>query len=232
MDCAIGAQIINAVRRPPRELVDRFAGIPSSNIGDMLNRMYCMRSDIKSYTRNLRLLGTAITVNAPEGDNLLFHRAIDLAEPGDVIVVNGSGSMSRSLCGEMMYTYAKARGVAGFVVDGCIRDSDALETLGFPVYAIGLTPQGPWKNGPGEINVPIACGGVVVFPGDILVGDSDGIVVIKPALAGEILSLSQKKYGDEKKKLAKYHRGEFDFDEHRQDFSRSAEKSGVITVER
>lgn len=231
MGSSMGARIVTVVRRPPRSLVDEFAGIPSSNIGDMMNRMYNMRSDIKSYTRNLRLLGTAITVNAPEGDNLLFHRAIDLAEPGDVIVVNGNGSMSRALCGEMMYTYAKSRGLAGFVVDGCIRDSDALDTLDFPVYGVGVTPQGPWKFGPGEINVPIACAGVVVFPGDILVGDSDGIVVIRPSQAEEILALSKQKFRDEAAKLANYRKGIFDFEAHRHEFARYAEKSGVVTVE-
>lgn len=228
MGLTLGKQIVTEVQRPPRDLVEQFGGIPSSNIGDMLNRLYCMRSDIQCYTRNLRMLGTAITVNAPEGDNLLFHYALDLARPGDIIVVNGAGSRSRSLCGEMMYTYAKGRGIAGFVVDGCIRDIDALETLQFPVYAAGVTPQGPWKNGPGEINVPIACGGVVVNPGDILVGDSDGIVVIRPAQARELLALSQKKFRDEEAKLAQYHRGEFHHEKHMEEYARAAQDNGIV----
>lgn len=115
------------------------------------------------------------------------EKSIWLAEPGDIIVVDTGGCMSRSVCGEMMINQAIGRGVAGFVVDGCVRDIDCLDEIKFPVYTKGVTPQGPWKNGPGEINVPIACGGQVVFPGDILVGDGDGIVVIRPEDAEEVL---------------------------------------------
>ena len=115
--------------------------------------------------------------------------------------------MERSLCGEMMFSEAISRGIAGFVVNGCIRDTDCLARIGFPVYACGVTPQGPWKNGPGEINVPICCGGQVVRPGDILVGDPDGIVVVPQEFAAEIAPLARKKYEGEQERLCKYHNG-------------------------
>ena len=101
-----------------------------------------------------RLLGTAFTVNAPAGDNLLFHAALDMAQPGDVIVLANKGSMSRALCGEIMSNYAKKRGLAGIIIDGCVRDSYTLSQMDFPVYAKGITPNGPYKNGPGEMNFP------------------------------------------------------------------------------
>ena len=147
-----GKRIFTEINRPDRELVEKFRGIPSSNISDMMNRMFNMYGDLRCYTKGANMVGTALTVHVAEGDNALLHLAMDLAKPGDVIVLDGSGCMSRALCGEIMFNYAKSKGIAGFVLDGCIRDADALDDLGFPVYAKGITPQGPWKIGYGEIN--------------------------------------------------------------------------------
>ena len=204
-----GRRIYTKINRPDRELVEKFRGIPSSNIGDMMNRMYNMYGDLRCYTKgNISMVGTAITVHVPEGDNAMLHRAMDLAEPGDVIVLNGGGCISRALCGEIMFNYAHSKGIAGFVLDGSIRDADALQELPFPVYAKSVTPQGPWKCGCGEINVPIACCGQVVFPGDIIVGDPDGVVVIRPEFAEEALEAVAGKYAGELKTLATYAAGQ------------------------
>ncbi len=202
-----GKRIYTKVNRPDRALVEKFRGIPSSNIADMMNRMYNMYGDLRCYTKNASMVGTAITVHCSEGDNALLHRAMDMAEPGDVIVLNGGGCMSRALCGEIMFNYAHSKGIAGFVLDGCIRDADALDGIGFPVYAKGVTPQGPWKIGSGEINVPIACCGQVVFPGDIIVGDPDGVVVIRPEYAEAALEAVADKYAAEQRTLAIYAEG-------------------------
>ena len=203
---SIGNRIITKIDRPDRSLVEKFNGIPSSNIGDMMNRLYCMRQNITRIGQHKTwLVGTAFTVRVPDGDNAFIHRALDLAESGDVIVIDGNGCTSRSLMGEIMFTYAKNRGIAGIVVDGAIRDSDALDELDIPVYAIAVTPQGPYKNGPGEINVPISCGGQVVFPGDILVGDADGICVIRKEDAEEIHAKVAKKFAHEQELLERYH---------------------------
>lgn len=145
------------------------------------------------------LLGTAITVRVPIGDNLFFHQALDMAQPGDVIVVDGGSGCNRSLAGEIMLRFACMKSLAGIVVDGCLRDLDGIETLEMPVYAKGITPQGPFKFGPGEINTPVACGGQVVFPGDILVGDKDGVVVIRRQDASEVADAAQKKKAGEDK---------------------------------
>ena len=207
MSITAGNKIIRNFQRPAPALVELFRGIPSSNIGDIMYRLYNMQSDIKAYNPRIPLLGTAFTVKAPEGDNMFFHIAIEMAQPGDIIVVDAGGSSERSLGGEMMFNEAINKGIAGFIVNGCIRDTDCLATLDFPVYATGVTPQGPWKNGPGEINVPVCCGNQVVCPGDILVGDPDGVVVVHPADAAEVAALARDKFEKEQKKLQSYREG-------------------------
>lgn len=195
----VGNRIYTEVERPDRTVVDRFQGLPSSNINDEMNRLYCMHDYICLLNPGKAepLLGTAITVKAPIGDNLFFHQALDIAQPGDIIVVDGASGCNRSLAGEIMMRFAQSKGVARVVVDGCLRDLDGIENLTMPVYAKGITPQGPWKFGPGEVNVPICCGGQVVFPGDILVGDKDGIVVIRPQDAEEIAKAAIEKKAQE-----------------------------------
>jgi regulator of RNase E activity RraA len=129
-------------------------------------------------------------------DNLLFHKALLLIKPGDVLVVNSGGDRNYSVCGDIMFQIAIKAGAAGIVVDGCIRDVEFLENNDFPVYAIGVTPRGPYKNGPGEINVDITCGGQVVHPGDLVLGDADGITIVYPddmeAVADEVEKVVQK----------------------------------------
>ncbi len=196
----IGFRIYKDFKRPANELVQKFAGIPSSNIGDMLGRLYCMRSELVPMNRK-PLLGVALTVKAPAGDNLVLHHALDLAKPGDIIVVECEGCKERAIMGGMMLDYAVKRGIGGFVVDGAVRDFNEIEKASIPVYATSLSPQGPYKNGPGEINVPISCGGQVVFPGDILVGDEDGIVVIRAEWAEELSVEAYNKHQGELKEL-------------------------------
>lgn len=198
---SIGNRIFTEITRADRALVEQFRGLPSSNINDEMNRLFCMHDYIRllNPAKARPLLGTAITVKAPIGDNLFFHQALDMAQEGDVIVVDGGSGCNRSLAGEIMLRFAEKKGIAGIVVDGCLRDLDGIETLDMPVYAKGVTPQGPFKFGPGEVNAPIACGGQVVFPGDILVGDRDGIVVIRRQDAQEVAQAAiAKKAGEDK----------------------------------
>ncbi len=174
-----GFRIYTKINRPARDLVEKFRGLPVANIADEMNRLGCMDARIKPLN-DAPLLGVAFTVKARIGDNLMFHKALDLAQPGDIIVVDGRGDLANSLTGEIMMRQARKKSLAGVVVDGAVRDADALRTMDLAIYAAGITPQGPYKDGPGEINVPVSCGGVTVYPGDILVGDGDGIVVISP----------------------------------------------------
>ena len=186
-----GFRIKSSFMRPDKELIEAFRGIPVANIADCMNRSACLSSFIKPVNK-APLLGSAFTVRSSGGDNLLFHKALDLAKPGDVLVIADGGTPERSCCGELMVQYAISRGIAGFIVDGCIRDSGELAELDFPVYAKGATPNGPYKNGPGEINLPVSCGGMVICPGDILVGDADGVAVIKPDEARELADAARK----------------------------------------
>ncbi len=182
----IGFRVYANISRPSRTLVEKFRGVPVANISDTMGRIYCMDHAIRPFNK-VGLLGTAFTVKVPLGDNLMLHKAIEMAEPGDIIAVDGEGCMDHALCGEILYRTAMSKGIAGFLIDGVIRDVESLETLEFSVYARGVQPKGPYKNGPGEINVPVAIGGQVVMPGDILVGDQDGIIALRPHEAEGIL---------------------------------------------
>jgi len=185
-----GFRIYAKINRPSRELVEGFAGVPVANIGDCVNRSSCIDAKICPMN-DAPLLGTALTVKARPGDNLLLYKAIEMAQPGDVIVVAAQGELANATVGELMITWAKQRGVAGLIIDGAIRDVDAIKNMDIPVYAAGITPNGPYKEGPGEINVPVSLRGVVVRPGDILVGDGDGVIVIAPEEAAGILEMAK-----------------------------------------
>lgn len=178
---SIGCKIRKDFPRPPAETVALFKGMPVANIDDNMNRVGAMDAAIVPLGKG-QLLGTAFTVRVPQGDNLMFHAAMDMAKPGDVIVIDAGGFEDRSIFGELMATYCKTRGIRGIVCDGAVRDSGALAQMeDFPVYARSVTPNGPYKNGPGEIGFPVVAGGRIVRPGDIVVGDEDGVVVIDPA---------------------------------------------------
>ena len=196
-----GCKIKRNFERPAKELVEAFRGIPVANIDDNMGRIAAVDASIFPLNPNAKILGTAFTVNAPAGDNLLFHKALDMAQPGDVIVLANKGSLSRSLCGEIMSNYAKSRGLAGIIIDGCVRDSAALRELDFPVYAKGVTPNGPYKNGPGEMNFPVSFAGIIINPGDIIVGDADGLLVVRPEDAEEIAKKAKAWHDSEEKQL-------------------------------
>lgn len=205
----VGFRINTTFKRPSRELIDSFAGLPVANIADTMGRMFCIARQIRP-VNSAPLLGPAFTVRARPGDNLLLHKAIDLAAPGDIVVVDGQGDMANSLIGELMIRWAIRRGIGGFVIDGAVRDIAYLKTLNHPVYAAGVNPAGPYKEGPGEINVPISCGGVTVHPGDILVGDEDGVVVISPSDAPDTLQKARAKLQDERKTIEQIDAGTWD----------------------
>jgi RraA family protein len=196
MTDGIGFRIFTRIHRAPRALVEQFRGLPVANIADEMNRGFCLDAHIRPMNR-APLLGVAFTVRVRPGDNLMLHRAIDMAEPGDVIMVDAQGELANAISGELMMAWAARRGIAGVVVDGAMRDADVIGGMDFPVYARGITPRGPYKSGPGEINVPVACGGVVVHPGDIVAGDADGVLVIPRGEADAVLERARRKQSDE-----------------------------------
>ena len=182
---SVGCRIHTHPARTDPGLVERFRNIPVANLDDCMGRTAALSSAIRPYGPR-RLLGQAFTVRVPAGDNLMFHKAMDMAQPGDVFMIDAGGDPNRSIFGEIMVRYCAKRGIAGIVVDGSIRDSDSIAQMDFPVYARGVTPNGPYKNGPGEIGGVVTVGGIVVHPGDIVVGDADGVIVIRPDEAEEL----------------------------------------------
>ena len=204
-----GCKIITQIQRPSKELVDLFKDIPVANIDDCMNRTAALNYQIRPFNKS-SLLGTALTVKVPEGDNLMFHKAMDMAQPGDVIMIDAGGDPHRAIFGGLMAAYCKVRGIVGIVVDGSVRDADELEEMeDFAIYAKGVTPNGPYKNGPGEINTPICVGGILVYPGDIVVGDQDGVVVIRPEDAPQIAAAARGVVAKEAKLMEGILRGDY-----------------------
>ena len=183
--------------RPDPDVLERLAKLPAANIGDAMDRLGVADSAIQAVWPGARLAGPAFTVWTRPGDNLGIHRALQLARPGDIIVVSGGGDESRALLGELIGERAISLGLAGFALDGAARDAEALGEIGMPVFARATTPAGPYKNGPSRIGTPISFGGVPVLPGDIIIGDSDGIVVIPRDQAENVAEAAEAVYADE-----------------------------------
>ncbi len=173
-------------KRPDKELVELFRNIPVANIDDCMERTAAVDSAIRPIN-GAALLGPAYTVRVAPGDNLYFHKALDLAQPGDIVVIDAGGHTQRAIFGALMINYLRVRGIAGVIVDGAVRDVEELREMDdISIYARAITPNGPYKNGPGELCATVSFGGKPVRPGDIIVGDADGIIVIPPEQAKEI----------------------------------------------
>lgn len=191
-------------------LLDRYGAYETPDISDLCNRLYSMSDAIRDLAGAGPMVGTACTVKVFPGDNLMVHKALDLAQPGDVIVIDASSSHMTAVLGDMIANKAVHRGVAGFVVDGLIRDLPGIEEIGtLPVFARGLTPIGPLHRGPGEVNYPISCGGIVVNPGDVIVGDENGVVVVPQGVARETLDLLEQRRERNASYVEAVKRGEF-----------------------
>lgn len=185
---------IGQVERPPRDLVAAVGRLSTPTIVESLKGRFNMSSEIKPLWQAARLAGVAITVRCHVGDNLTLHKAIELCAPGDVIVVDAGGyKEAGGMWGEIMALAARKRGIEGVVIDGAARDVAALRSLGFPVFARTSSPGPTTKRSFGCINRPITCGGVLVCPGDVVVGDEDGVVVIPRARAGEVLEMGRQR---------------------------------------
>ncbi len=187
---AVGKRIYLKREMPDPEIVKEFQKIPASNIGDVMGRSCAMnpRIHLVSSPKAQIMAGPAYTIKGRAGDNLALHAALARCSEGDVIVVSNEEDDTRAVLGEVMMAYLYyTKKVAGVIIDGPIRDIDEIGKWDFPVYCTGTTPGGPYKEGPGEINVPVACGGISVNPGDIIVGDPDGVIVIPRKDAAAIL---------------------------------------------
>jgi 4-hydroxy-4-methyl-2-oxoglutarate aldolase len=218
-----GFRIAPAPSRLPDALVDRFRGTAAANVADAMGRFNFMDPGILSRT-GLSMCGRAVTVRCRPGDNLMVHKALQVAEPGDVIVVTTCGNTTSAVFGELMCHTAAAKKLGGIVVDGAIRDVDGIRRLGVPAFSRSVSPGACDKDGPGEINLPIACGDTVVMPGDIVVGDKDGIAVVPRDDAETILSLVGDLMAREQARVAEIERGVL----YRAEIDESLRKKGVI----
>lgn len=195
----IGFSINEDISRTDKKILERLKELGTCLISDAMKNFNTMYHSIKPIDEEIRFAGNAITVRMRSADNLMLHKAIALAKEGDVIVVDTYGSESNSIFGEMMATAALKTGVAGIVIDGGIRDILELKKMKAPVFAKCITPAVGDKHGPGEINYPISCGGVAVNPGDVIVGDANGVVVINRNMVEEVLALAEEKQEQDNK---------------------------------
>lgn len=202
--------IENEVNRPDSEVVEAFKEIPSTIVSDVTGNIgLTMDSGIRPAYTGIEMAGTAITVKEAPGDNLVIHKAITMAEPGDVLVIDCEGYTETGHIGELMCNSCQANSLAGLVIDGAYRDSREIKEMEFPVYGRGVNPQGPLKQDPGSINVTISCGGVSVDPGDIIVGDDDGIAVVPREGAEKVLDLAHEKINAEDDTRERVRDGEY-----------------------
>ncbi|MEU9781104.1 RraA family protein [Streptomyces phaeochromogenes] len=174
--------------RPDQQVLQRFREHSVANLGDALDRLNIVDGGISPVWRGAKAVGTALPVLTVAGDNKAVIAALDHIRPGDILVINAFGYVGRAIIGDNLAQRFDVFGAVGAVVDGYVRDGAIVEKLGVPVFARGLTPAGPFKNGPGTIGEPVALGGVVVNPGDIVVADDDGVIVIPPHRAEEALT--------------------------------------------
>ena len=198
----IGFRIRKNTRKVDPEMVKKFRNLPVANVSDSMSRMTATGARLRPMHKTGALAGPALTVKSRPGDNLMLHKALDMAEAGDVIVVDAGGELTNSLFGELMLAYAVKRGVAGLVIDGAIRDAEALHQRNVPVFAAGVTHRGPYKDGPGEIGFPIAIDGMLIEPGDLILGDWDGLVAVPFDAVETVYTATKAKHEAEIRQMA------------------------------
>ncbi|AOT70656.1 RraA family protein [Geosporobacter ferrireducens] len=220
----IGFRIYGDIKRSDRDILERLKNVGTCAISDGLNKFNTMHHAIKPVYEEVKIAGNAITVRMRPGDNLMLHKAIGMAQAGDVIVVDTCGCESNSVLGDLMATAAVKKGIAGIVIDGGVRDVLELKRSKAPIFAKCVTPAVGDKGGPGEINAPISCGGVPVNPGDIIVGDANGIVVIDPSIIDEVLKGAEAKLEKDNKRMEEILRGVIT----KPDIDEALRKAGVI----
>jgi RraA family protein len=206
---SIGFRYIREISRPPKILIEHLREFAAANLADGMNKFYTMDYGIRQMFACRKMVGPAVTVKLRPGDNMMLHKAIELVQPGDVLVVDTQGSTSHAVMGELMVKAMAGLEVEGVVVDGTVRDVTELTEIGVPVFARGAVCGAGDKDGPGEINFPVACGGVVVNPGDVVFGDINGVVVIPAADIEVVMENARKKLAYEATRQEEIRKGVF-----------------------
>ncbi|MES5099997.1 RraA family protein [Agrobacterium sp. BA1120] len=197
----LGFRVCKRKQNVSADWVEKFRTLPVANVSDVMSRMTAGGAPLRPFYTGPRMVGAAVTVKARPGDNLMVHKALDIAEPGDIVVVDAGGDLSNAIIGELMVAHAAQRGLGGIVIFGAIRDSEELLAGSFPVFAAGVTHRGPYKDGPGEVNVPIAINGMVIEPGDLICGDADGLLSVPLASVETVFEAASKKHAAETKQM-------------------------------
>ena len=198
----LGFSITPLRRRVDTATIAAFARLPVANVSDCMARMTAGGARLRPMHAEGVLAGPAFTVKTRPGDNLMVHKALDIAAPGDIIVVDAGGDLTNAIIGEIMMNHAIARGLGGIVIYGAIRDYAVIRKQTWPVFAAGVTHRGPYKDGPGEIGGAIAIDGMVIEPGDLVLGDEDGLLCVPFDATAKVLADTQKKHAAEEKTLA------------------------------
>ncbi len=206
----IGFRVCKRERKVEAKWVDAFRTLPVANISDVMSRMTAGGAALRPYYTGGMMVGPAVTVKARPGDNLMVHKALDIAEPGDIVVVDAGGDLTNAIIGELMVAHAVQRGLGGIVINGAIRDSAELSAGTFPVFALGVTHRGPYKDGPGEVNVPISIGGMVINPGGLVCGDPDGFLSVSIDDVETVFGAATKKHVAETKQMEAIRAGKND----------------------
>ena len=193
--------------RVSAELVKVAAQFQTAILSDVTGRRGTLHSRIQPLSRQMKFAGPAMTVEVRPGDNLMIHAALALAKPGDVIIVDGKGDQTSALTGALMAASAKAGGIAAFVIDAAVRDFEECAGGDFPIFSAGTNPTGPTRTQAGRVGFPISVAGVAVNPGDLVVGDADGVVVVPRESANHIFALAQAKMASEAKRMAEIQAG-------------------------
>lgn len=196
------------IDRVPASLVEAARKFQASILADVGGRRGTLGGRIQPLSKSMKVAGPAFTVEVRPGDNLMIHVALQLAQPGDVIVVDGKGDLSCALTGALMAAHAQKAGIAGFVIDAAVRDTDDCAKGSFPIFAAGCNPNGPLKGAAGRINWPVSLAGTTVNPGDLIVGDADGVVVVPRETAAEIINGAQAKVDAENQRMSAIGHGE------------------------
>ena len=189
--------IVRDFERVPSDLVRQASAFQPAILADVAGRRGALHGRIQALRHRMTLVGSALTVEVRPGDNLMIHAAIALARPGDVLVIDGKGDRSAALMGTIMMNACRQVGIAGVVIDGAVRDSVEIDEMDFPVFSVGTNPNGPTKLASGRIGHPVSVGGVAVRPGDLVVGDADGVVIVERERVQTLLQAARHKVEDE-----------------------------------
>ena len=207
---SIGFRVLNRKRAVPASAIARAHALPVANISDVMSRMFSAPARLRPFHSGAKMAGPALTVRSRPGDNLMFHKALAMAREGDVLVIDAGGDTTNAIFGELMLTQATRKKLGGIVISGAIRDVADIASQDLPVFALGVTHRGPYKTGPGEVNIAVALDGMTVEPGDLVVGDSDGVLAVAYDAVDDVLEAAERKRAAETSQRAAILAGEYD----------------------